>query len=73
MMGDGGISEIVVSGIKPGMSSRFGPGGMSILTGPFTGGIGAYASPFGMGDFTPNIPTPVLPQFQEEKTFGLGW
>jgi hypothetical protein len=70
MMGDGGISEIVVSGIKPGMSSRFGPGGMSILTGPFTGGIGAYASPFGMGDFTPNIPTPVLPQFQEEKTFG---
>ena len=72
MIGDGGgmVDRIDVSGIRPGMSSRFGPGGMSILTGPFTGGIGAYASPFGIGDFTPNIPTPVMPQFQPEKTFG---
>ena len=38
--------------------------------GPFTGGIGAYASPFGIGDFTPSIPTPVMPQLQPEKTFG---
>ena len=64
------VDRIDVSGIRPGMSSRFGPGGMSILTGPFTGGIGAYASPFGIGDFTPSIPTPVMPQFQPEKTFG---
>ncbi len=72
MIGDGGgmVDRIDVSGIRPGMSSRFGPGGMSILTGPFTGGIGAYASPFGIGDFTPSIPTPVMPQFQPEKTFG---
>ena len=72
MIGDGGgmVDRIDVSGIRPGMSSRFGPGGMSILTGPFTGGIGAYASPFGMGDFTPSIPTPVMPKFKEEKTFG---
>ena len=64
------VDRIDVSGIRPGMSSRFGPGGMSILTGPFTGGIGAYASPFGMGDFTPSIPTPVMFKFKEEKTFG---
>tara|TARA_R110002020_G_scaffold440670_1_gene651342 strand:+ start:300 stop:983 length:684 start_codon:yes stop_codon:yes gene_type:complete len=70
--GDSGvIDEIIVSGIRPGMSSRFGPGGMSTLTGPFTGGgIGSYGTPFGMGDFTPSIPTPVMPQFQEEQTFG---
>ena len=68
--GSTGIPEIVVSGVQPGISGRFGPGGMSILTGPFTGGIGAYASPFGMGDFTPSIPTPVMPQFKPEKTFG---
>jgi len=68
--GSTGIPEIVVSGVQPGISGRFGPGGMSILTGPFTGGIGAYASPFGMGDFTPSIPTPVMPQSKPEKTFG---
>ena len=48
---------------------RFSSAGTSYM-GPFTGGIGAYASPFGIGDFTPSIPTPVMPQLQPERTLG---
>ena len=77
MIGDGGgvgggstgIDKIVVSGSIPGGTMGLPSSAMTYM-GPFTGGIGAYASPFGIGDFTPSIPTPVMPQFQEEKTFG---
>ena len=77
MIGDGGgvgggstgIDKIVVSGSIPGGTMGLPSSAMTYM-GPFTGGIGAYASPFGMGDFTPSIPTPVMPQFQPEKTFG---
>ena len=74
----GGVSGIGI-GANPGVpvldfgftspGSRFSSAGTSYM-GPFTGGIGAYASPFGIGDFTPSIPTPVMPQLQPEKTFG---
>ena len=78
--GDSGIDIEVGIGANPGVpvvdfgftspGSRFSSAGTSYM-GPFTGGgIGSYGTPFGMGDFIPNIPTPVMPQFQQEKTFG---
>ena len=74
MIGDsggigGGIDRIDVSATPFGGTMNLPSSAMTYM-GPFTGGIGAYASPFGMGDFTPSIPTPVMPKFKEEKTFG---
>ena len=74
MIGDsggigGGIDRIDVSATPFGGTMNLPSSAMTYM-GPFTGGIGAYASPFGIGDFTPSIPTPVMPQFQPEKTLG---
>ena len=67
--GSTGIDRINVLGSIPGGTMGLPSSAMTYM-GPFSGGIGAYASPFGIGDFTPSIPTPVMPQLQLEKTFG---
>ena len=67
--GSTGIDRINVLGSIPGGTMGLPSSAMTYM-GPFSGGIGAYASPFGIGDFTPSIPTPVMPQVQPEKTFG---
>ena len=67
--GSTGIDRIDVLGSIPGGTMGLPSSAMTYM-GPFSGGIGAYASPFGIGDFTPSIPTPVMPQVQPEKTFG---
>ena len=74
MIGDsggigGGVDRVEISATPFGGTMNLPSSAMTYM-GPFTGGIGAYASPFGMGDFTPSIPTPVMPKFKEEKTFG---
>jgi hypothetical protein len=74
MIGDGGgigggVDRVEISATPFGGTMNLPSSAMTYM-GPFTGGIGAYASPFGMGDFIPSIPTPVMPKFKEEKTFG---
>ena len=67
--GSTGIDRVEILGTPFGGTMNLPSSAMTYM-GPFTGGIGAYASPFGIGDFTPSIPTPVMPQLQPEKTFG---
>ena len=67
--GSTGIDRVEILGTPFGGTMNLPSSAMTYM-GPFTGGIGAYASPFGIGDFTPSIPTPVMPQLQPEKTLG---
>ena len=63
--------ELVVTGKRmPSMSDRFGPGGVTTLTGgDFS--VGSDFGGLGVGNFDPTGGLdPTLPQFQQEKTFG---
>ena len=69
-----GASVVEAVGKMPSISDRFGPGGMTTLTGGNFVGSDFGNLGIGMGDMGNFDPTggldPSLPQFQQEKTFG---
>ena len=66
-----GASVVEAVGKMPSMSDRFGPGGLTTLTGGNFVGSDFGNLGIGMGDFDPTGGLdPSLPQFQQEKTFG---
>ena len=63
-----GASVVEAVGKMPSAGDRFGPGGLTTLTGDF---VGSDFGGLGVGNFDPTGGLdPTLPQFQQEKTFG---